>query len=162
MIFLTVGSDTPFDRLVRAVDRWAFENGRPDVYAQIGRESWKPQYVGYTEMLRPHDFRRHMMSAKVVVAHAGMGTILSALQLQKPMLVMPRRVALGETRNDHQYDTAAKLRGIDGIDVAFDESDLLCKLKTIDRVKGVESISDHADESLTAQIREFIHRQEMS
>ena len=162
MIFVTVGSDTPFDRLIRTVDRWAFENGRRDVYAQIGKNSWRPQYVAYSEMLGPSDFKRHVMAARVIVAHAGMGTILSALQLQKPLLVMPRRGALGETRNDHQADTAAELCDIEGIDVAIDESELLSKLGKIDHSKPSGSISNHAEESLTNSIREFIHRQMIS
>jgi UDP-N-acetylglucosamine transferase subunit ALG13 len=162
MIFVTVGSDTPFDRLVKAVDRWAFGNGRRDVYAQIGKNSWKPQFVAYTEMLGPSDFKRHVMAAKVIVAHAGMGTILSALQFQKPLLVMPRRGPKGETRNDHQYDTALKLSGIDGIDVALDECELIQKLETIDDYQTVGSISNHAEESLTASIRNFIHGQRIA
>ena len=160
MIFVTVGSDTPFDRLIRTVDRWAFENGRRDVYAQIGKKSWKPQYVAYSEMLGPDDFKRHVIAAKVVVAHAGMGTILSVLQHQTPLLVMPRRGVMGETRNDHQFDTASELRGIGGIDVVFDEIELLRKLEKIDDLKTAGSISKHAEESLMASIREFIHGQE--
>jgi len=159
MIFVTVGSDTPFDRLIKAVDRWAFEKGRRDVYAQIGKNAWTPQYVAYSEMLGPSDFSRHVKAASVIVAHAGMGTILSALQLAKPLLVMPRRGVLGETRNDHQFDTATELGGIEGIDVAIDEHELICKLAKIDELKAVAPISNHADESLTESIREFIHRQ---
>jgi len=162
MIFVTVGSDTPFDRLIKAVDRWAFENSRRDVYAQIGKNSWKPQFVAYTEMLGPSNFKRHVMAAKVIVAHAGMGTILSALQLQKPLLVMPRRGPMGETRNDHQYDTALKLSGIDGIDIALDECELIQKLETIDDYQTAGSITNHAEESLTAIIRNFIHGQRIS
>ena len=162
MIFVTVGSDTPFDRLIQTVDRWAFENGRRDVYAQIGKNSWKPQYVAYSEMLGPRDFMRHVKAARVLVAHAGMGTILSALQVQRPLLVMPRRGAMGETRNDHQFDTASKLRGIEGIDVALDETELMRKLAKIDSFKAAGPIANHAEESLTASIREFIHRQKIS
>lgn len=36
MIFVTVGHQTPFDRLIRLVDRWAEENMRHDLFAQIG------------------------------------------------------------------------------------------------------------------------------
>jgi len=48
--------------------------------------------------------------ARVVVAHAGIGTLLTALQLGKPLIVVPRRAALGEQRNDHQVETAAFIR----------------------------------------------------
>jgi UDP-N-acetylglucosamine transferase subunit ALG13 len=98
----------------------------------------------------------------VVVGHAGMGTILTALQLNTPLLVMPRRGAMGETRNDHQMDTARELECIDGVDVAFNEGELLEKLRGIDDEKNFVNISSHAEESLTASIREFIHQNKKS
>ena len=162
MIFVTVGSDTPFDRLIKTIDRWAFENSRRDVFAQIGRNAWKPQFVAYSEMLGPHDFKRHVNAARVVVGHAGMGTILTALQLNTPLLVMPRRGAMGETRNNHQVDTARELECIKGVDVAIDERSLIEKLQFIDDAKNSVTISSHADESLTSSIREFIHRHKQS
>lgn len=162
MIFVTVGSDTPFDRLIKTVDRWAFGNGRRDVFAQIGKNAWKPQFVAYSDMLGPRDFTHHVKAARVVVGHAGMGTILTALQLKTPLLVMPRRGGMGETRNDHQMDTARMLESIDGIDVALDERELVEKLRGIDDEKNFVTISSHAEESLTASIRDFIHQNRKS
>ena len=135
MIFVTVGSDTPFDRLIRTIDRWAFQNGRRDVYAQIGKHAWKPQFISHTEMLAPEEFKCHIRAARVVIGHAGMGTILTALQHARPVLVMPRSGAMGETRNDHQLDTARHLSGIDGVDVARDEKSLIEKLGKIDSAR---------------------------
>ncbi len=162
MIFVTVGSDTPFDRLIRTIDRWAFQNGRRDVFAQIGKNAWKPQFIAYTEMLGPDEFKCHVRAARVVIGHAGMGTILTALQHTKPVLVMPRRGAMGETRNDHQLDTAKHLSGIYGVDVAFDEDGLIDKLGKIDTATGVAAISCHAEERLTSCIHTFIHCREIS
>lgn len=157
MIFVTVGSDTPFDRLIKTIDRWAFQKGRRDVFAQIGRHAWKPQFIPFSEMLAPAEFECHVRAAQVVVGHAGMGTILTALQHTRPVLVMPRRGGLGETRNDHQLDTAKRLSAIDGIDVALDEEALFQKLCGIDEATGCHAISNHAEERLTTCIREFIH-----
>ena len=42
MILVTVGTDLPFDRMVRVVDDWAGETGRRDVFAQIGEGGWEP------------------------------------------------------------------------------------------------------------------------
>lgn len=159
MIFVTVGSDTPFDRLIKTIDRWAFQYGRRDVFAQIGRHAWKPQFISFSEMLAPAEFECHVRAAHVVVGHAGMGTILTALQHTRPVLVMPRRGSLSETRNDHQLDTAKRLSGIDGIDVAIDEEILFQKLCGIDEATEVCAISNHAEERLTTCIREFIHKE---
>ena len=102
MIFVTVGAQMAFDRLVRTVDEWAATRGRKDVFAQIGPTEWRPRHIEWVAFLPPEDFRKRVADATMVVAHAGMGSIITALELGKPILVMPRRGHLQETRNDHQ------------------------------------------------------------
>jgi UDP-N-acetylglucosamine transferase subunit ALG13 len=131
VIFVTVGTDGPFDRLVRTVDRWAGDTGRRDVFAHIGRSSFAPSHIDHVAMLQPDEFRRRFADASVVVAHAGMGTILSALHYRKPILVMPRRASLGEQRNEHQLATARHLRDLGKITVAVDENELFERLAEI-------------------------------
>lgn len=124
MIFVTVGAQMPFDRLVRAVDAWAARGGNGDVFAQIGPSDYRPQFMAYTRFLPPPEFAAQFGVASLVVAHAGMGSIITALERGKPILVMPRRGELGETRNDHQVATAQRFRGLGPVEVAFDEHEL--------------------------------------
>lgn len=91
MIFATVGSQEPFDRLIRAVDEWARARGRSDVFAQIGNSTIRPRHIEFTNFLEPADFNRVIREATIIVAHAGMGSIISALEIGKPIVVMPRR-----------------------------------------------------------------------
>jgi UDP-N-acetylglucosamine transferase subunit ALG13 len=128
MIFLTVGAQMPFDRLVRAVDAWAARGGNDGVFAQIGRARYRPAHLHYTEFLDPRAFREAFTSARVIVAHPGMGTIINALELRKPILVMPRRGDLAETRNDHQLATAERFRELGLVEVALDERELTDRL----------------------------------
>ncbi len=46
MIFATVGTQLPFDRLIRALDGWAASNGGVEVFAQIGRGEYEPSHIG--------------------------------------------------------------------------------------------------------------------
>ena len=158
MIFVTVGSDVPFDRLVSAVDEWAGLTGRRDVFAQIGRSSLRPSHIEHTAFIDPRVFVDRMKQASVVVSHAGMGTILTALYYQKPLLVMPRRASLGETRSDHQFATARHLAEIAKIAVAPDEVALIDKLQTIDGLRAQHLISSHAQPELIAALKQFIHQ----
>jgi UDP-N-acetylglucosamine transferase subunit ALG13 len=157
MIFVTVGSDIPFDRLIRSVDLWAKERKRGDVFAQIGRGGWEPEFISYSHLLDPADFKKRLAASRVVVGHAGMGTILSALQHAKPVLVMPRRGSLGETRNDHQLATARQLQATGRIGVAFDETEMTEMLDRVDELASGPSISPYASPHLTSALREFIH-----
>ena len=133
MILVTVGGQLPFDRLVRTVDEWALENGRRDLYAQIGRGRYEPQAFSWSRFLDPLEFRRRAAEATCLVAHAGMGSIITALELCKPIVILPRRASMLEHRNDHQLASARRFRGRTGVDVAMDEAELRRALDGIDR-----------------------------
>ena len=98
MIFVTVGTQLPFDRLVRTVDDWAGRTGRDDVFAQIGPSEYVPRHMESAVGLDPAQFRARMEQAEFIVAHAGMGTIINALRMEKTLVVMPRKADLGEHR----------------------------------------------------------------
>ena len=157
MIFVTVGAQMSFTRLLTSVDNWASTRVRHEVFAQIGPTDAPPRHLAWTRLLSPQDFRSHVTRATVLVGHAGMGTILTALQHAKPVLVMPRRGDLHETRNDHQIATARRFAGRPGIHVAMDEHELLEKLDRIDELVAGPPISAHASPQLIEAVRAFIH-----
>jgi len=108
MIFLTVGTQLPFDRLVSAIDAWSGKNGI-EVVAQIGNSSLHPKHLRWSRFMSTQEFRECFSAADAIVAHAGMGTILTGLDLGKPVVVVPRLAAHGEHRNDHQLATVKQL-----------------------------------------------------
>ena len=102
----------PFDRLVSTVAVWAVDQPWVCVAGQIGQTRLRPDQLGPIQahgQLAAQAYLHQFESAHLVVAHAGMGSILTALELNKPLVVMPRRGHLAETRNDHQFDTAQQL-----------------------------------------------------
>ncbi len=156
-IFVSVGSQMPFDRLVAAVDRWAVERGRvDDVLAQIGADGQPPEHVRWVHDLTPEEFERHVAEADLLVSHAGMGTILTALRHAKPVIVFPRRGDRRETRNDHQLATIDRFRGRAGVYPALDEAELVATLDRGADLGGGAAISDHASDELLRTIRAFI------
>lgn len=156
MIFVTVGTDSHFDRMVKVVDAWAAERGRGDVFAQIGENGWEPKSIPFTRLLDPREFKERFAAARVIVGHAGMGTILSALHGGKPILVMPKKASLGEHRNEHQTATAVRLHALGKINVAFDETELREKLDQLDEMLAKETIAPVAGGGLVEGIRNFI------
>lgn len=156
MIFVTVGAQMPFDRLIKTVDQWAREHGRKDVFAQIGLTDYRPTNIQWTTFLSTEEFKQRYEAASVIVAHAGTGSIITALQLGKPILIMPRRASLRETRNDHQVATAEQFHRFDSVVVALDEKELITRLEGIDNLRGRQSIEPYASRELVEAIREFI------
>jgi UDP-N-acetylglucosamine transferase subunit ALG13 len=156
VILVTVGAQMPFDRLVSAVDAWASRARDADVFAQIGPSRLEPRHVKWVKFLEPDDFRRRVEEARVVVAHAGMGTILTALEYGKPLVVMPRRGDLKETRNDHQVATAERFKALGHVHVALDETEVASWLDRVSDLAPTEAIRRSASPQLLAALREFV------
>lgn len=156
MIFATVGTQLPFDRLIRAVDDWAGAAPGREVFAQIGPSRLRPRHIEYAQFVSPQDCAQRFQVATAVVAHAGMGTILTALETGKRLVVMPRRAALGEHRNDHQRATVQRFTELRGIEVALDEIELPIKLDGLNRLTVQPAISPYAPDEFLAAIRAFI------
>ena len=160
MIFVTVGTDLPFDRMMRVIDGWARENNRRDVFAQIGEGGWEPGFIEFTHFLQPPEFRKRFDAASLIISHAGMGTILSALHSGKPILVMPKRASLGEHRSEHQVATAKRMMEISSVNVAFDEDELRLRLDQLGDLTQPQRIGATASDSLITGLKNFIHRNE--
>ena len=60
----------------------------------------------------------------MVVAHAGIGTILSARRHARPLVILPRKADLGEHRNDHQLATARAVAALPGVHVAWEAAEI--------------------------------------
>jgi UDP-N-acetylglucosamine transferase subunit ALG13 len=156
VILLTVGTQIAFDRLVKAVDDWAVKQGRTDVVAQVGPSNYTCQALKSHKFLSQDEMQRLQMEASVTIAHAGMGSIITALEFGKPIIVMPRDHARGEHRNAHQSGTAARFANHPGIYVANDETELLSYLENIDALVAHTSASDKAPASFVNHLRAFI------
>ncbi len=155
MIFVTVGAQMAFDRLIGWMDDWAVAEGRQDVIAQIGPSSYQPQRLEIVPFMSPPEFRARIAQADVIVAHAGMGSILNALELGKPILVVPRLSSLGETRNDHQVGTAQRLAEEGLVRVADTRERLAEQMRKLGDHDPVSRISPQAQDSLLERLRTF-------
>lgn len=88
-----------------------------------------------------------------------MGTIIGALTIGKPILIVPRQKALNETRNDHQLGTAERFRIRPGVRVARTEAEVgpeLDGLVTRHKETNMGDVAPFADETLINAIRSHI------
>ena len=132
MIFLTVGTQLPFDRLVKAVDKAVNKSGMGEVvFAQIGKSEYRPFSFEAVSCLDKHLFDKHFCEASCIISHAGMGTIVLAMKYNKPLLVMPRRSCYREVVNDHQIAIAKRLEQMGHILVAYKEEEIPEKLEQL-------------------------------
>lgn len=148
----------PFDRLILAMDQWAAAQlGKVDVFAQVGKEGYRPNAMRFAESISPRDFTATVANSALIVAHAGMGSVLTALEFGKPIVLVPRQGALQETRNDHQIATARWLMDRPGVYVAMSESELPLVIgRAMEMPKIGQQIPKHATTSLISALKEFI------
>lgn len=129
MIFVTVGTQLPFDRLIASIDQWAGASGRQDVFAQTGMGTYQPAHMESKPKITPAECRQHFEEAEIVVAHAGMGTIISAIEAGKPLVIMPRLMEFGEHRNDHQVATCERFMDWPHVFIANNEDEIPEKIE---------------------------------
>jgi len=106
MIFVTIGTHSQgFDRLVHAVDSLAARS-KEEFIIQIGDASSKPKYAKWFTHRSEKEMGELYRRARVVISHAGAGSIISALRYKKPLIVVPRLKKFGEHIDDHQKELA--------------------------------------------------------
>lgn len=158
MILVTVGTQLPFDRLVEPVARWARSRGVTDVYFQHGGTTVDLNGFESAAFLSPEQSAKLLDQADVVVAHVGMGTILGCLERGKPIVLLPRKASLGETRNEHQTASARSLEGREGVFIAWEANELDALLDRVDQLKGGKRIGSDASPELIQTTRQFVTR----
>lgn len=123
MILVTVGMQLGFDRLIKAMDEIAPTLDEP-VIAQIGPGAYEPHQMEAHRNIAASEFETLARQARLIVAHAGIGSVLTAQRAGTPIVLFPRNASFGEHRNDHQVATAKQLRRRSGIYVAEDPAQL--------------------------------------
>lgn len=154
MIFVTIGTQAPFDRFIKLVDEIAV-NLNEEIIAQTYKSQYQAKNIKTIDFLPPDEFNKLFNKARMILAHAGMGTIISAMQQQKPIIIFPRIAALGEHRNEHQMATAKKMKELKYVNVAFNEKELKDLLLS-DDIKCLHKLSDSAEQSLIDSLTNFI------
>ena len=157
MIFLTVGTQLPFDRLVKTVDAFCADHDELELIAQIGDGEYKPKCFKFREQLSIAEFDELFEQASLIISHAGMGSILTALSNAKPVLIMPRRADLGEHRNDHQLGTAERFANKRGCFVFNDLSELRSQCEVAKKYNGVECIDKFAPKEMIDKLKNIVN-----
>ena len=132
MIFLTVGTQFPFDRLVKSVDEAISRDSfGEEIFAQIGESSYQPRNFEAVPFLEKGLFDRHMREASGIISHGGIGTIAMAMEHNKPLLAMPRLKRYREVVHDHQVAIVRRFELSGYILVAYEAAELPAKIKQL-------------------------------
>lgn len=123
MILVTLGTSEPFDRLLLALDR--LPPGE-ELVVQRGASTLAPRGARCIDFLEFDELVAEVRRARVVVTHAGAGSVMTALAHGKRPVVMPRLHRLGEAVDDHQVPFARRLAAA-GLVTLVEDPELLAE-----------------------------------
>ena len=159
MIFVTVGSQLPFDRLIAAIDEWAALNTETKVIVQTGKSNFVSKYCQIRDYIDPAEWGQLVNDADLIIGHAGMGTILNCIDLEKPLVIMPREFKLGEIRNDHQIATVSYFKDIPGIYIVSDKDSLHRSINTVLEGRSCTAlVKSKSLDMLINELRSFVKK----
>jgi UDP-N-acetylglucosamine transferase subunit ALG13 len=121
LILLSLGThQQPFPRALDLIESLAHSG--EDLVIQHGSTTPRPEMPNtiWVEFLAYDDLADTMAQADSVICHAGVGTIMTALQARHTPVVIPRLAQHDEHVDDHQLDIATR----------FAERGLVCCVTT--------------------------------
>jgi UDP-N-acetylglucosamine transferase subunit ALG13 len=120
MILVTTGTNEwAFDRLVRTAANVA---GDEPLFMQYG-SSLEPHGRGeWVDFISFEDLEARMRAARVVISHAGVGSIMLARRCGHRPVVLPRLGRLGEAVDDHQVALGRRLHAAGLVTLVEDEA----------------------------------------
>lgn len=157
VILVSVGTQLPFDRLIEAVDTWAEENGRTDVVGQIGPARYAPRAMRCFPFIEQRQFYELQVQCSVMVSHAGMGSLLGAMELGKPIIILARDHKRGEHRNGHQLATLGQFRNFPGVYAARDEDHVKELLSRCEQLTAAPLLPTQAPSEFIEQLATYVH-----
>lgn len=108
MIFITLGTQKfQLNRLLKKIDKMIQDELiEEDVFAQIGHSDYHPYNYKFTEFIDREEFKKMIERSSLVITHGGVGSIITALNANKPVIVFPRLSEYKEHVDNHQLEIA--------------------------------------------------------
>jgi UDP-N-acetylglucosamine transferase subunit ALG13 len=153
MILVTIGTnEQPFDRLIRAAAR--LEGDEP-LLVQHGSSREAHGRGEWVDFIPFDELSDRVREARVVICHAGVGSIMLARRCGHRPVVMPRRFELGEAVDDHQLHLARRLHQAGLVTLVENEHELA--IATAGPGDVASAASDlKGSAALTTELRTFL------
>ncbi len=155
-LFVPLGTQKfPFGRIITALNQLV-DQGKyktDEIVMQSALYPVKPNFTHFG-LIPNEDFNRYMREAEVVVTHSGVNSIISCMEMGKPLVVCPRLHEYGEHVDNHQMEIAMLMHEKYNMLICTDMKDLLELIEKA-KVHKYKPWISHREELLNA-IRELI------
>lgn len=130
-LFVPLGTQKfPFNRLVKALNE-LIESGAytpQEIVMQSTVYDEKPKFAHF-DVIPLETFNSYLDNAEVIITHSGVNSIISSMNRQKPLIVVPRMKKYGEHVDDHQIEIADLMKDKFKVLVCYDMDDLECLVR---------------------------------
>jgi UDP-N-acetylglucosamine transferase subunit ALG13 len=151
VIFVALGTQAyPFDRLLRGLDGLDEE-----LVVQGGASTYRPSGATWFDFLDFPTLLEHVRGARVVVSHAGVGTVMTAAAEGKCPVVVPRLARYGEAVDDHQLPFARRLHEAGVVRLVEDPAELRAAVAETPEPPGARLTGESG---LAADLRAYLEQ----
>lgn len=133
-IFIITGSTYPLDRLIKEIDKIG---NKYEIFAQIGKSNYKPKNIKFEKFLEQEIIIKKIKWSDLVIAHAGVGTIIDVLSLNKKLILFPRLKKHKEAIDDHQLEICKAFEKKFGINYTTNEKEIEKLIKSNKKIKKI-------------------------
>ena len=116
------------------MDAYAGETGER-VVMQIGRSGFVAKNAETFAFVSKEQAEAYYEEARLVVCHAGIGSILGGMTRNKPLVLIPRTVLVPDSNDDQQAIVAEKVRSMGRGVVANGVSEVRDKIREAERLE---------------------------
>lgn len=107
-LFVPLGTQKfPFNRLVKALNGLV-ESGAympQEIVMQSMVYEERPKFMHF-DVIPLETFNNYLDNAEVIITHSGVNSIISSMNRNKPLIIVPRMKQFGEHVDDHQIEIA--------------------------------------------------------
>ena len=137
MIFVTVGThEQQFNRLLKEIDRLVETKViKEEVFIQTGYSDYEPKHCKWSKLIPYKEMEQKVKEARIVITHGGPASFISALQVGKTPIVVPRQFEFDEHVNNHQLEFANQVEKRMGTIITINNiEDLEDTIKNYDKI----------------------------
>lgn len=122
MIFVSLGTqDKPFNRIIDYVislkenlkelksEKIIIQLGQTKLLKSDNERIKNLENIIIYDMLKPEKMKDIIKDSDIIITHAGVGTIMECLEMDKEIIVVPRKVENLEHVNNHQEEIAFEM-----------------------------------------------------
>jgi UDP-N-acetylglucosamine transferase subunit ALG13 len=157
--FVTIGTyPNGFPRLLKKIDELierGFISGK--VFAQIGHSKYLPKSYKYKSFFGINGFENKIKENSVIITHAGIGSVITALKFGKKTIVVPRYKKFNEAVNDHQLEITQELERQGKIIAVYEIDNLAEAIIKVKELKA--SVIENQDTRIKETITEWLKKE---